>query len=182
MSYAVYNKRRVFTEAEYAAADPVERIYMHLLQPDELHLNKYDAQRLDYLKTAFAIACEEASGFERIRKMTAVTGLSERNAHQYILDSIRLFGDVLKVNKDLEKAVIREKLIKLAELAHEKKDYETELKCWTQITKLFGLDKPDQADKPKKPRIVEVIFTNNPNVLKIQAENAEWSEEGNLLE
>ena len=131
MSYAVYNKRRVFTEKEYAAADPVERIYMHLLQPDELHLDKYDAQRLDYLKTAFAIACEEASGFERVRKMMAASGLTERNAYQYILDSITLFGDVLKVNKDLEKAVIRERLVKLANLAHEKGDYETELKCWT---------------------------------------------------
>lgn len=181
MSYAVYNKKRLFTEAEYAAADPVERIYMHLLQPDELQLNKYDAQRLDYLKTAFAIACEEASGFERIRKFMAASGLSERQSQQYLLDAITLFGDVLKVNKDLEKAVIREKLIKLAQLAHEKGDYETELKCWTQITKLYGLDKPDPADKPKKARFTEVIFTNNPRVLKIEAENAEY-EEGDLLE
>jgi hypothetical protein len=182
MSYALWNKKRLFTEAEYSVADPLERIYMHLLQPDELKLNMYDELRLKNLKIAFAIACEEGSHFTRIKKVSEALDVNSRNAQKWIADSLLLFADILKVNKDLEKAVIREKLVKLAEKANERGDYETELKAWQTVTKLFGLDKPEPDSKPKKAKFAQVIFTNNPNALKIDAEDAEYEETNDLLE
>ncbi|MBL7780698.1 MAG: hypothetical protein JNM22_05725 [Saprospiraceae bacterium] len=162
---------RIFTIDDWTEASQLERMYIHLMQPDEFPLNAPDEIRLEALRETWAVMCSKQSMWRRMKVLRKVFQVSERTIQRYMEDAKYLFGDILKTDVDIELAILRDKYFALAERCELAGDYtgaKNNLKAAEEVIEKI------EARQPKAKRVyANVIFTDNPKVLTSRIEDAE---------
>jgi len=166
--------------------DRIERIYMSLMQPYDVALSEEDAAYKNVLVRAFAIMSEGHSQAKCIELINEIEDKEHRMTGWRVMkDAEALFGPMMKINKTLEIAILREKL-RLMESrilgANDSMD-EGELPAkidddvLIQIYKEWNklLDKLPDEEADRLPELPEITFTTNPKAL--QLEDVEYDEE-----
>lgn len=177
--------KHIYTEREWQAADGLDRLYIHLMEPDRWVLNNQEDEMLDRLRKVWAIVCAKRTQRERIKMISEQIEVSERTVVKYIQDAIHLFGDILKVDMDLELALAHERYMKLYQKALKAKDFDTARRC--QDSAMVILEKIE-ARAPRAAKVyAQLIFTSDPSALSARnAEELEFEEmpyaEESLLE
>jgi hypothetical protein len=153
------------------------------MQPDRFPLNTRDEEFLEQMRQVWAIMVDVNVQRERIILISQLLQVNERRVRDIIQDAQLLFGDLLKVDAEFEKSLIKERLWKLHDVALEAGDYETAGKMLERITRLQGYDREDGGIKREDIALPQIIFSSNPKALtdNIEADYAE-SEEVHLLE
>lgn len=191
-----------FTQADFKVADRFGKMYMRMVQPNSFDLNDQDER---YFKKLLWLYPMLAEGQPRRKIMAALEeldgGLWRNQVVGLIKDAERLFANVGKTNKKLERWVQREELKELIQLIKDEfltkqkfmvenaDNQEVEVLRFTttneivlqaieqirklraDIAKLEHLDKPDDDDNDGD-EMPEVSFDDS----QIEAELAEYEE------
>jgi len=99
--------------------------------------------------------------------------ITERTAYNYIDASMSLFGDPQNSNKEAQRQIVSEWLIRAIRKAWEDKNFKAYEKLILRYTRLNGLEGSNDADiakllKNRKPAVF--IFTTDESTLKEQAD------------
>lgn len=158
-------RHRVYSEAEFKAEDRIGKIYISLLQPNDFQLNAQDDIHLERMRKVWTIMLANDTQKARIKLISEVMGINERNVKAIMDDAQYLFGDILRVDSEFEKALIVERQWQLFKKAKKAKDYEGASKILDRITKLKGYDREDGGIKREDLELPEITFTSNPKAL-----------------
>lgn len=171
-------KRRVFTEKEFKQADKIERIRMSQLQPS-LMLNQKEYEYYGKLKSAFHVISDSLSQLESVRKISDLFPEMRAGAISKLIRNTELFyGQMLKRNKDMSRAVLIDKATKLHQLSIEKEDLKTAAEALKIIGKFEKLDQADEIENVYEDlALPDISFTNNPEALKTQDIDFEYINE-----
>lgn len=162
-------KERIYTEREWQAADGIDRLYIHLLEPDRWALNNQEAEYLDRLRKVWAIVCEKPTQLARIRLISEQIEVSERTVQRYIKDAMHLFGDVLRVDVELEMQLAYDRYLNLYQKALDDDDYDTARRCHDSAMDILL---KIEARTPRTAKVyAALVFTSDPAALS--ARNAE---------
>ena len=177
-------KDRIYTEKEFHDAESIDRIYMHLLEPDRWDLTQTEDDRLAILRKVWTIICEKNTPKARIKLISDQISVTERTVHRYISDAQYLFGDMLKVDMELELNLAYARLMKLHDKAYKEGDYETARRC--QDNAMIVLEKIE-ARAPKQAKVYAgIIWTSDPKALRPRNEGEytdfELDEPSSILE
>lgn len=159
---------KIYTEADWKAADGVDRLYLHLLEPDRWELTYAEEDRLDCLRKVWAIMCKTSTPRARIKLIMQHIDVTERTVYVYINDATALFGDMLKVDLDTELALSYARFMKLYDKAKSGGDYETARRC--QDNALAVLDKIEARSPKDAKKYATLTFTDNPAALSARNE------------
>lgn len=176
----------IYTEAQWAAADQIDRLYMHLLEPERWILTRTEDEMLEKLRQVWAIVCKKSTQRERIRLISENIAVSEKTVGRYIENATHLFGDLLKVDIDVELALAYDRYMKLYEKAKKTKDFESARRC--QDSAVAILEKIASRAPVKKREYAGIVFTDDHTRLRsrLDAEDADFqmiiNEEAHLLE
>lgn len=153
---------QIFTIEEFKAASPLEKIQMHLLQPG-LELPYELDDRLQAYKDIWAILGKTNSTMKRTKQVQELLHLEYSTALRYIKEAEQLFGEVTKVDAEIELAMMKERYLRLADKAEKAKDYDTARRCMENAEAILA---KMEANKPRQQRVfAAVIFTDNPKAL-----------------
>lgn len=166
-------RSKIYTERDWQAADPLDRLYIHLLEPQRWPLNNVEEERLERLRKVWAIMCEKATHRERMALISKQVDVTERTIHRDINDATQLFGDILKFDTDLELRLAYDRYMDLYELASKEKDYDTARRCHDSA--LAVLEKIELRAPKTRKKYAEIVFTSDPAALR--ARNQEEGEE-----
>lgn len=155
------------------------------MQPSDFILSDQDDQYLNTLKMAFAIMSDTIVPSEihkRIKNMRS-EGFQSSQVYQIIEDVKELFGDITTTNKQFDRSILRQKLLKISAKCERVGDYEGARKCIEAVIKMDGLDKHDTAAINWDYVIIpEIVYTDDPKII-LEAEDAEIiADETGLLE
>ena len=138
-------------------------------------LNKRDKILLNRILKISAL-CEKRYSKSQIIKIICAkdflevgNSLNERQAYNLYNDTIKVFGDINKINKAAERYFSHERYLILSRKAEEIGDYQTAGRMQEQADKLYGLFEEDiRNDIPPSMffQQVNVIRTSNPEILK----------------
>lgn len=172
------NKQRIYTERQWKEADPVDRMYMHLLEPTRWILSPHEEDRLDRLRKVWAIMCDKATAKERIRLISEIVDVTERTVYRDMQDAANLFGDILKYDIELELRLSYERYMLLFEKAFIGQDYDTARRI--QDSALEVLAKLEARTPKKSKKYPEIVFTSDPAALRarndIEGEEIDFDE------
>lgn len=157
---------RVFTQGEFDRSGRLERLYIHMLDP-QFHLNDTEERLLSDLKRVFELISDKVSRADGIQAIMGDFGCTRAHAANLFAEASDLFGRMLQVNKKYDRAVIREKLAKLSEKAEMNEEYGEARKCLEAIVKLDNLFDQEEAPVQERQEPAQVFFTNDPKVLEI---------------
>lgn len=164
----------IYTDAQWAVADPIDRMYMHLMEPERWILTQAEDEMLEILRQVWAILCKRSTQRERIRLISEQISVSERTVARYIENAVHLFGDMLKVDMDVELALAYGRYMKLYEKAKKEKDFDAARRC--QDSAMDILEKIEARTPVKKKVYAGVIFTDDHQHLqsRLEAEDADY--------
>lgn len=163
-------KEPLFTRLDWKEADQLGRIYIHLLQP-EFELEYPDEEKLEQLKQVWAILGKTMSKMKQIRRIEEFCGVTTRTAFKFIDEAQQLFGEILKVDAEVELAAMKERYYRLADKAEKDEDYDTARRC---IDSALALVAKIEALQPAQKRVyATVIFTDDPKTLMAQHDGDE---------
>lgn len=163
--------KRIYTERDWQAADPLDRLYMHLMEPQRWVLNSNEDDRLDRLRKVWAIMCEKATTRERIALISEQVEVTERTVYRDMEDAKRLFGDILNFDIELELRLAYDRYMELYEKAKADKDYDTARRCHDSA---LGVLAQIEQRTPKKQKIYpQITFTDDPKALRSRNDNSE---------
>lgn len=163
-------QRQLFTRHDWNQADRLEKIYIHLLQP-EFDLTYEEEDYLDTLKQVWSILGKTMTKMKQVRLIEEFAGVTTRTAFKYIDEAQALFGEILKTDAEMELAALKERYYRLADKAEKDGDFDTARRC---IESAQGLIDKIEAMKPKKQRVfATVIFTDDPKALTAQHDGDE---------
>ena len=163
-------KEPLFSRNDWKEADQLGRIYIHLLQP-EFELSCEDEEKLEQLKQVWAILGKTMSKMKQIRRIEDFCGVTTRTAFKFIDEAQQLFGQILKVDSEVELAAMKERYYRLADKAEKDGDYDTARRCMDSAQALIA---KIEASQPAQKRIfATVIFTDDPKALTAQHDGDE---------
>lgn len=175
-------KSRLFSQQEFDSADRIGKIFISLVQPGKFVLNDRDETYLERLRQVWAIMVEQNTQRDRIKLISEAVQINERSVRDLMRDAQYLFGDILQVDSEFEKALLAERLWILHDKARDDGDYETAGKMLERIIKLKGYDREDGGIKREDLVLPEITFTNNPKALTGSTGEYLEYEEGDILE
>lgn len=165
--------KKIYTERDWIAADAMDRLYMHLLEPQRWVLNNAEYERLSRLRVVWSIMCEKSTMRERIALISEQVDVTERTVYRDMQDAKELFGDILKFDVDLELRLAYERYMALYQKAQDEKDYDTARRC--QDSALAVLAQLEAREPKKGKKYAAIVFTNDPAALR--ARNQDEGEE-----
>lgn len=165
--------QRVYSRIQFQRAGRLERLLIHMTEPETHKLKDKEISLLNRLKEVFEIAGDMGSRNDAVNAIMDKMGVRRPAAVNYYEDMSELFGQMLKVDKRFDRAILREKLYRLYEMAEEALDYAEARQCLAQIAKLEGLNEKEDAPKTKAPEIPKPVFTNDPNSLLLETTEEE---------
>lgn len=180
-------KQRIYTQADWEAADALDRLYMHLMEPERWVLNAYEEDKLDNLNQVWKIIVKKASPRERIRIITHTLNCCDRSAFRYIQDATKLFMETLDLDHDLELRLAYHRFSRLHDEARKAEDWDSARRA---LDSAMNIRAQIEARQPKQLRMyASLIFTDDPKALTarnsdhtdIEFEDLSHAEEG-LLE
>ncbi len=190
--------RKIFSRNDFLKATRVERMYMHMLQPSFI-LSPEDAEHLDLLRAAYLIIVKGKSRAETARLIKALTGAAGTSEYRIMAEAQQLFGNFEEVDKRVQRGILRDKLMRLLEIAENEieenakraqgedpdeegvsiivnSDTDRPRKIIETLMKLDRLDLDDE--EIPDTTIPELIITSNPKALNqhVEVEEAELEE------
>lgn len=146
--------------------DKLDRYRAHYLKGAELTRDEKDM--LDKYRRIHALFCETGSRKSTIEFFHIETNLSEPQCYLIFRESLKLFGDISKTDKEGERFAAYEYYVKIANSAFNAGEYDTALKAKAKADELMGLFDKDnnQIDPTKFIRPTQIVFSTNINVLK----------------
>lgn len=163
-------QNRIFTEAEFKAAERVDRCYIHLMEPRRFVLTVAEQQFLDNLRKIWAIMCEQNTQRDRIRLISEVVDVSERTVGRYMKDAQYLFGEILELDVLFELHLMYDRYMKLYETVAQDgnatpfsnfDNARRALDSAKEILREIELRKPREAKEYQA-----ILFTDDPRFLK----------------
>ncbi len=161
--------QKIFTEKDWDDGDTIDRIYIYLMEPDRWCLSIVEERMLDALRKVWAIVCDKPSQRARIRLISEQIDVSERSVQRYIKDAILLFGDILKVDMDLELSLAHSRYMKLYQKAMKAEEFDVARRC--QDSAVAILEKIEARQPKSAKQYAKLTFTDDPKALR--ARNAE---------
>lgn len=183
-------KQKIYTEREWKDADPLDRLYIHLMEPERWELTDGEERKLDILNGVWKIVVKRASPRERIRLITKTYDCTERSAHRYIQEATKLFMETLDIDHELELRLAYHRFMKIHERAkaNDKSD-ETQKALDTARRALESAMKVREQLELRQPKqmrhYAQVLFTDDPKALTARnAEDVDFEEyaEESILE
>ena len=194
------SKIEIYSLADFQKANRLDRIRMHMLEPERFVLSDDDGEYYRQLQHAYHMV------FDELRESVAMKAIMENvpgantwhRANKVLRDIYELFSPFLKKNKDLRRAIVLEKLYMLADVAQKRAvftytDYkgdqqegadrewmEMAERLLTQAAKIEGLDQPEKAAfDPEELLIPEIEITSDPAAFlasQMEFEDAEFDD------
>lgn len=161
---------RLFTEKEFKQASRLEKIRMHLLQP-ELYLCDRDLTYEALLIDAFRLSRQCMSAHEAIKKIQAleVEPMTYTRAGKILQDSETLFSPLVYRNKEIIRALIIERADALSKKAEADGRLKDAIKALELIAKVEALRAEDSGENIlKELEMPDIAFTNNSKALAAQ--------------
>lgn len=159
---------------EWRKASRVERIYMSLVDDSERFvLTELEQVYANKLHRAFVIVSESPVFETSVRIIQDTEQVSRIKAMAIIKDMEQVYGRIRKVDKDFDRALIRETALKKIEKLSKLTGKDNLIvKYMNLIIKVGGLDKEDNVegfdwDQLQPPNIT---YSDDPNVLFDDAE------------
>ena len=162
-------KQRIYTEREWKDADPLDRLYIHLMEPERWMLSEEEERRLDTLNGVWKIIVKKASPRERIKMIVGTYDCTERSAFRYIQEATKLFMETLDLDHELELRLAYHRFMLLHEKAKAGDDFDGSMRCLERAMKV----RADLEDRqPRKAKVYAgILFTSDP--LALTARNSE---------
>jgi hypothetical protein len=164
-------KLKIYSPEDWASADPIERLYIHLLQPTDFPLSYELEEKLIALRGVWAIMCENSRQIVRTRMISALLDVSERTVYRYMEDARYLFGDILMINAELELQLLKERYYALADEAQDAGDIDVAKKCLDSAREILV---EQMRNQPKdQAALPPVLWTSDPAALNARNNDAE---------
>ena len=163
--------KRVFSVKDWKKANRIERYYMYMMDPDRFALTDTEANHLNAIKRAFNLTHDKITRAEAITIIQDNIAFYEEwaKASKLFTDVQNLFGNLIKRNKEYQRTLLIEKLLKLADLAELEGNITEARRCLVAAGKFDHLDKPtEEAINPADYEIPEPLFTDDPKVLVVE--------------
>ncbi|RDC63280.1 hypothetical protein [Adhaeribacter pallidiroseus] len=145
--------------------DKLDKYRDHLLS--NAALTPEQTEMLAKYRRANALLC---NGYSRLRTITILTKeclVAHGYAYSLVRDTIELFGDITKSEKDGMRYIAYENFIRAAKLAQKQKDYNAMIRAQENAARIYDLyTVSEQVMNPQdfvKP--TEIIFTTDAQVL-----------------
>ena len=193
--------KKIFSRNDFLKATTrVERMYMHMVDPT-LQLSEKEEDHLNLLKATYMIVIQGKSRAETARLVKSLTGASGTSEYRLIEEAQRLFGNFEGIDKRVQRGILRDKLMRLLEIAeneieenakqaqgdyHNKEGVAIVVNSDTDrprkiIETLMKLDRLELEDEEGDDNTIpELIITSDPKALQ-QPENefeeAEYDDE-----
>jgi hypothetical protein len=162
----------IYSIKQFTEANRLDRIRMHMIEPERFELNNPDWEYYQALQQAFALVYNE------LRESVAVQAIRSNiagydnfaTAQNLLRDCLTLYGSFMVKNKDARRAMMLEKLYELAEIA-QRKAVEFEDPEWMELAgnlyakaaAIEGLDKHEQSmPDPDELQIPALEITSDP--------------------
>jgi len=185
----------IYSQADFGKAERLDRIRMHMIEPERFILNDQDDAYYRQLQSAYHLV------FEELRESVATKAIMENvqgcdtwhRANKVLRDIYTLFSPFVQKNKDLRRAILLEKLYLMADAAQKRAVFKYEVvdneghkeekdgadlewmelagKLYAQAAKIEGLDQVELATiNPDELTIPEIEITSDPMAF-INAQN-----------
>lgn len=165
-------KPRIYTERDWKAADGLDRLYIHLMEPERWALMPQEEEKLEALRTAWKIICQKSRQRERLLLIAEMCGVTERSAYRYMQDAVALFGETLHIDHDLELHLAYERYLSIHEAAKKEEDWDNARRA---LDSAMTVRHEIEARQPKREKVyAAILFTTDPAAL--QARNREGEE------
>lgn len=105
-------RRKVFSDEEIKNADTIDRLRMHLIDPDNVDLNAEDQSRLNTLNIVYNTLCQHPRQEIVIRKLKILLDLQHSTIIKYISDAQQLYSNIVVRNTYFDKSMQRERLLR----------------------------------------------------------------------
>ncbi len=160
---------KIYTQAEWDAADLHTRLYMHLVEPHRWALDAIEKQRLDELRIAWDAILNYPSIQSRVRNLEETLSVTDKKARLIMKEAVKVFGDIDAIDVRLELSLSYDRYRLLAKKADEEGDYDTARRCEESA------DKVAIEIEKRKPKIAKqyatIILSDDP--VHIRARNDE---------
>ena len=131
------------TLKEFNKLTKIERLYYHLLAPEDFLLTDAEEKYLEKLKAAFVLWNDCPTRTEYYAKFDALYASWRSERFKIFKDSQELFGRFEVLNKNLVRARVNEALEEALVIARKAKDVELIVKTALAYAKVNQADKPD---------------------------------------
>lgn len=175
MSKKLLNSR-LYKQSDWKSASRLERIYIHLMQPEDFALSEKDEDYHEDLKVIFVIIQDElnsSAAIPKIRDVLPNIG-SDARLYRMISDCKELYGNIVDSNKKFDRYVVGQKFIEIYKKALEAKEIDVARLALYNYTKLMGLDQPDEGFDPESINLPTIVFSDDPKLLN--AEDVEYED------
>ncbi|HQU52018.1 MAG TPA: hypothetical protein PK643_03350 [Saprospiraceae bacterium] len=128
---------------------------------DEVELTEKQETIRTRLSAAFSMLCKFNSPVQCVPYLMKEFDISEVQAYRDIKDATKLFGNVLKSDKEGHRYIIYEYAIKTYQMAADKGDHKAMAASVANMIKLLGLDRddPDLPDFAKlQPNVYPILI------------------------
>lgn len=153
----------------------LDKFRAHLI--DNVELSERDRETLAKYRKAHGAMCLGYS-VEHVRGMLEKEfGLSESRSYAIIQESIKLYGDVMEVDKAGMKKIFYENYMLAANLARQANDYKSMTSALDKAAALLGLNAAEMINPHDFAKPVAIVFTTDAQVLKTeQTEDADYEQ------
>ena len=192
-------KLEIYSLADFQKADRIDRIRMHMIEPDRFILGNDDQDYYHQLQDAWRLVSNEMRESVSIRLIQEQVDGAESwfKANRLLRDLEALFAPFLDQNRELQKRKVIDRLYKYAEIADKKAVYQDEAgndvvdQEWLKIAQQFTKDAAEMdglgADgaaplNPDEFQIPDFEITSDPQAFldaqteEIDAEEYEFDE------
>ncbi len=167
MSRRQLSRLQAISKEEFSGLSKMERLYWHVLFPFEFELTDKEDKYLALMKQVFAVISDELSRSRALQKIDQLAGAEMHPSTRLLNDAEYLFGNMVQTNKNLDRARLWEKYIRLAKKAEKAGDFLTAKFCYDSAAKIKGLWKEDgEMFNYKDVQPPDIVFTNDPQALK----------------
>lgn len=180
------DSRKVFTLTEFKDSHRLDRIKIHMMEPERFPLSDSDEEYHQQLLQVYQ------NCFEEMRQGAAVTWIQENipgceskyKSNRLLSDCYEVFAPFVQKNKELRRHILVEKLYWLAERAMQDDDYALAADILAKAGKFEGLDKVDEVQFDPEAVIIPQITISADATLLLpektendEPEDAEYTEE-----
>lgn len=154
--------------------DKLDKYRAYLLKGKSL--SERSLEVLQKMNFTNSILCEGYASSKVIAVIQSKWKLSQRQAYKLLSDTIQLFGDVSQASKEGRRYIVGENLLRLGKKAEQEGDFITAQSCFDKYAKLYGLydSKEINIDALMWMTPKEIMFTDDPSVLKGKTEDADF--------
>lgn len=117
-------KRKIYTEKDWKKADQIDRLYMHLLEPERWVLTPTDEEKLQRLRLVWKTVVKYNTPRQRLMPIIQAFQVSEREAFRLIESAKELFLDLLDLDYDLELRIMYDRYQQIAAKCKAEEDWD----------------------------------------------------------